>query len=163
MRNRGSAGVGSVRKSSETLQQAQIGSLHVKHHRIRQFISERIGRLDLNSDVIGILRAITVADKAGIDHQLWLLFQQFGVNHLLVISGLHVGMIAGLRLPTRWIFAALFVANGFFPRGPAGGFCSPFSLYIQCFGGIFIAYPARALHAELFCNCQLAGAQKWGI
>ena len=75
---RGIGGVGSVRKSSETRQEPQISSLFVKHHRLRQAISERIARLDLNPEVIGILRAITVADKAGIDHQLWFLFQQFG-------------------------------------------------------------------------------------
>ena len=71
---RGIGGVGSVRKSSETRQEPQISSLFVKHHRLRQAISERIARLDLNPEVIGILRAITVADKAGIDHQLWFLF-----------------------------------------------------------------------------------------
>ena len=39
---RGVGGVGSVRKSSETRQEPQISSLFVKHHRLRQAISERI-------------------------------------------------------------------------------------------------------------------------
>lgn len=65
------------------------------HHRLRMGISEHIGALPYPSDVLAILRAITVADKSGIDNRLWSLLQQFGINHLLVISGLHVGLVAG--------------------------------------------------------------------
>ena len=110
---RGVGGVGSIRKSSETRQEPQIAGLFVKHHRLRQAISERMGRLDLNPEVIGILRAITVADKSGIDHQLWFLFQQFGINHLLVISGLHIGMIAGVGYLLGGIVQRLFFTTGF--------------------------------------------------
>lgn len=66
------------------------------HHRIRQRISTRIGELDLPPDTIAVLRAVSVADKTGLDETLWSLFQQFGINHLLVISGLHVGLVAGI-------------------------------------------------------------------
>lgn len=63
--------------------------------RQRQRISERIASLPLEPGVTAILAALTVADKSGIDTGLWQLFQQFGINHLLVISGLHVGLVAG--------------------------------------------------------------------
>jgi len=66
------------------------------HHRLRQAISERISALAQPADVTGILRAVTVADKSGIDSRLWMLLQQFGINHLLVISGLHIGLVAGM-------------------------------------------------------------------
>jgi competence protein ComEC len=65
------------------------------HHRLRLGISEHIAVLPYSPEVLAILRAITVADKSGIDSRLWSLLQQFGVNHLLVISGLHVGLVAG--------------------------------------------------------------------
>lgn len=65
------------------------------HHRLRADISQRIARLPFAEDVLAILRAITVADKGGMDQRLWQLLQHFGVNHLLVISGLHVGLVAG--------------------------------------------------------------------
>lgn len=145
----GVGGVGSVRKSSETLQQAQIGSLHVKHHRIRQFISERIGRLDLNSDVIGILRAITVADKAGIDHQLWLLFQQFGVNHLLVISGLHVGMIAGLGYLLGGFLQRFLLLTGFFRAGLPG----VFALLLACIYSALAGFSLPTQRALCMLSC----------
>ena len=63
--------------------------------RLRQQISGRIARLPLDADVRAIFAAVTVADKSAIDSELWSLFQQFGINHLLVISGLHIGLVAG--------------------------------------------------------------------
>ena len=63
--------------------------------RLRQQISERIASLPVPFETGAVLRAITVADKSGIDASLWTLLQQFGINHLLVISGLHVGLVAG--------------------------------------------------------------------
>jgi competence protein ComEC len=65
------------------------------HHRMRLLVSERVAALPYRPEVLAILRAITVADKSGIDSRLWSLFQQFGLNHLLVISGLHIGLVAG--------------------------------------------------------------------
>ena len=119
----------------DTCKKPRSASLFVKHHRLRQAISERIARLDLNPEVIGILRAITVADKAGIDHQLWFLFQQFGVNHLLVISGLHVGMIAGVGYLLGGFVQRLFFTTGFLSALHAGRPCSPFSLLYSALAG----------------------------
>jgi competence protein ComEC len=45
-----------------------------------------------------MLRALTVADKSGIDTALWTTMQRLGINHLMVISGLHVGLVAGAGL-----------------------------------------------------------------
>lgn len=42
----------------------------------------------------GLLRALAIADRSAVEPSQWQLFQQFGVAHLLVISGLHVGMVA---------------------------------------------------------------------
>jgi competence protein ComEC len=87
-------GVGSVRAGRA--QPLPPGStLSTAHHRLRLEISEHIAGLVMEGDVLAILRAITVADKSGIDARLWALLQQFGVNHLLVISGLHIGLVAG--------------------------------------------------------------------
>jgi len=85
--------LGTVRRD----QARQIGaanSLYQSHHRARGRISERISGLPFDADVRAILQAITVADKSGLDSRLWSLLQQFGVNHLLVISGLHIGLVA---------------------------------------------------------------------
>jgi len=75
------------------------------YHLVRQSISEHIDQLAFNEDIRGILRALTVADKSGIDGQLWKLLQFYGINHLLVISGLHISIAAG----AGYFFAAVLV------------------------------------------------------
>jgi competence protein ComEC len=104
----GIGATGSVRESGQTQQLSSAGGMYALHHRLRLMISERIGGLELDPDVAAILRAITVADKAGIDPRLWTLFQQFGINHLLVISGLHVGMVAGVGYLLGGLYLRLF-------------------------------------------------------
>ena len=63
-------------------------------NRERFLISERIRAQPMPADVTAILAAITVADKSGINARLWSLLQLYGINHLLVISGLHIGLVA---------------------------------------------------------------------
>lgn len=89
--------VGSVRgRRAERL--AASTSLRWWHHRLRMAVSDRIATLAVPADVRAVLRAITVADKSGIDHRLWTVLQIYGVNHLLVISGLHIGLVAAAGL-----------------------------------------------------------------
>jgi competence protein ComEC len=70
-------------------------TLRDAHHRMRQRISGRIAALPMEQETGAVLRAVTVADRSGIDSRLWSLLQRFGVSHLLVISGMHVGLVAG--------------------------------------------------------------------
>jgi competence protein ComEC len=44
----------------------------------------------------GLLKALVVGDKSGIGPSAWQRFQVLGINHLFVISGLHIGLIAAL-------------------------------------------------------------------
>jgi len=85
--------VGSVRDKGAVLLDEAKGQWM---NRWRYGISRAIGETDIGTHAGAVLRAVTVADKSGIDHSLWSLFQRLGINHLLVISGLHVGMVAGV-------------------------------------------------------------------
>ncbi len=42
----------------------------------------------------GLLKALVIGDREGISDQQWALFTSTGTNHLVVISGLHVGFMA---------------------------------------------------------------------
>jgi competence protein ComEC len=99
--------------------------------RLRQDISERIAALPLEKNVAAILAAVTVADKSGIDTSLWQLFQQFGINHLLVISGLHVGLVAGAAyFLGRWLQRLLLLAGvsaSWIPAALALACCSAYT------------------------------------
>ncbi|MBA1149411.1 DNA internalization-related competence protein ComEC/Rec2, partial [Ectothiorhodospiraceae bacterium WFHF3C12] len=41
-------------------------------------------------------RALAVADRRGVSPELWRVFNATGTGHLLAISGLHIGLVAGL-------------------------------------------------------------------
>ena len=68
------------------------------HQVLRRRIGAAIHQLRLSDEVKAVLAAISVADRGAIDHQLWSLFRALGINHLLVISGLHVGLVAGVGI-----------------------------------------------------------------
>ena len=87
-------GTGTVK--SVTSAENNDATLRALHHRLRAIISDALQASPLSAKAAGILRAITVADRGGLSPDMWQLMQYFGVNHLLVISGLHVGMAAGL-------------------------------------------------------------------
>ena len=82
------------------------------HHRARQRISRAIAAAQLSDHTSAVLSALAVADKSGLDYAKWSLFQHYGINHLLVISGLHVAMLAGLAFAIGGGIAALFAALG---------------------------------------------------
>ena len=87
--------VGSVRGDGLLLQSANR-DMRNWPHRVRQGIAAAIDGAGLPVSSTAVLKALTVADKSGLDHRLWQLFQQYGLNHLLVISGLHVALVAAL-------------------------------------------------------------------
>lgn len=64
------------------------------HQRLRQHLAQRIAQAGLSATGHAVISAITIADKRAIDRQMWETLQAWGLNHLLVVSGLHVGMLA---------------------------------------------------------------------
>ncbi len=103
--------VGNVRAGRAVKQPVPV-ALASLPEQLRQAVSERIGALALGADVAAVLAAVTVADKSGIDAFLWNLFQQFGINHLLVISGLHVGLVAGAAYLLGGLLQRLLLLTG---------------------------------------------------
>lgn len=87
-------GTGSVKKGRAILLKG-ASSRGLNYHLYRQDISMALQESNLQESTKGVLRALTVADKSGIDNRLWWLFQFYGINHLLVISGMHIGIIGG--------------------------------------------------------------------
>jgi competence protein ComEC len=64
--------------------------------RFRQSLVERFPLLLQGSSYTGMLTALAVGDSQGIQPWQWEVFNLTGTSHLLSISGLHVGLIAGL-------------------------------------------------------------------
>ena len=72
---------------------------------LRQEIANAIDNVTDNPDAAALLKALAVGDKRGMDKQAWNTFRRTGTNHLIAISGLHVGLVAGWFLFTgAWLW-----------------------------------------------------------
>jgi competence protein ComEC len=65
---------------------------------LRQSIAGRIDAVMGRGVAAGLIKALTIGDRRGLDADHWQVFTRTGTNHLVAISGLHVGLVAG------WLF-----------------------------------------------------------
>jgi competence protein ComEC len=63
---------------------------------LRQSLASRITRLAQDPADGAVLAALVTGDRGRISRRQWHLFRATGTSHLMAISGLHVGMVAGL-------------------------------------------------------------------
>lgn len=66
--------------------------------RLRQGLDTRLGAWLAGHPGLGLVRALTLANRNGIDDDDWRVLRVTGTSHLLAISGLHIGLVAGLFL-----------------------------------------------------------------
>src|SRR5699024_9446544 len=89
--------------------------------RQRQRLADIIQTETVDRDVAALERALGVADRAAIRPELSQRLRQTGTAHLLAISGLHIGMVAGLAgLVTGWLAAPLALLTGRLDRRRIG-------------------------------------------
>lgn len=62
----------------------------------RQHIAEQLEQLLEGSNNLAMIKALTIGDGNSLSPQQWEVFRQTGTTHLMVISGSHIGLIAGL-------------------------------------------------------------------
>ncbi len=65
-------------------------------HRLRQYLSGLIGELHYPPQVTAVMRALAVGDRSGLSYSDKQVFAATGTSHLMAISGLHIGLVAGL-------------------------------------------------------------------
>lgn len=74
--------------------------------RLRQRLGERIRSLLGDEPRAGIIVALANGDRSGITDAQWVMFRRTGTNHLMAISGLHIGLVAGfVFFLVRWLWA----------------------------------------------------------
>ncbi|MEE9304458.1 MAG: DNA internalization-related competence protein ComEC/Rec2 [Thiotrichaceae bacterium] len=103
---------GYVRKSTDNnmrISEAPVYSVNAIRERILRTINQRIE----NPQLAAIVSALAVADRAAITDQQWEVLRQTGTNHLIAISGLHIGMVAGFGFfPVMliwWLLPSLYL------------------------------------------------------
>ena len=63
---------------------------------LRFEIRNKIGEALLPDTLAGFVPALAVGDRSGLDDAQWRVLTATGTNHLIAISGLHIGLVAGL-------------------------------------------------------------------
>jgi len=61
---------------------------------IREKISYGLTRYESYPAAVALLQALSIGDKALISQDMWTVFSRLGINHLVAISGLHIGLVA---------------------------------------------------------------------
>ena len=62
---------------------------------LRQKLYESIMAASFKNQFSGILAALAMGERKGITQEQWQIFRQTGTSHLVAISGLHIGLLAG--------------------------------------------------------------------
>ena len=63
---------------------------------IRQKIAQKLEKTASKIPYIAIIKALSIGDRHQVIPEQWTLLQTTGTTHLLAISGLHIGLVAGL-------------------------------------------------------------------
>ena len=64
--------------------------------RLRQMIAERVDSVLQPGQPSGLVRALVIGDRSRLSQDEWAVFRKTGTNHLVAISGLHIGIVSGL-------------------------------------------------------------------
>ncbi len=73
----------------------------------RQAISDKLTRLMSDSANLGLIKALGIGDGSEINDAQWQVFRKTGTIHLIVISGSHISLVAGM---------AFFLARKFWAK-----------------------------------------------
>lgn len=101
-------GSGYVRQSAQNRRLAAASA--VSPNAIRQLLQERIQAALGDSPVTGLIQGLAVAYRNNITPQQWETLRKTGTSHLLAISGLHIGMVAGFGFLPAMLLWRLFPA-----------------------------------------------------
>ena len=113
-------------------------------------------RLDQRNLVVpGFIKALAIGDRYGITAQQWQVLTATGTNHLMVISGLHISLVAWLVfvLASR-LFAFLPGGCIVLPSGKAGALAALAGAF--CYGGL-AGFSLPVQRALIMITCVLAG------
>jgi competence protein ComEC len=156
---------GYVREWQENRMLAEANGLSLQG--LRHAIAGHIDRQLDPGLVGGLIKALSLGDRRELDQQDWRLFSRTGTSHLIAISGLHVGLVAGwcwflgqwfwrrsemllLRLPAQRAGAVLGLL-GAFAYAALAGFSLPTQralvMVTVVLGGVMLAQPVRPLRS----------------
>jgi len=87
---------GYVRDEPAPSRLADDGRVGAVLARARQSISARLDQALPGGSNLGLIKALTIGSQDGISQAQWQVFRKTGTVHLIVISGSHISLVAGL-------------------------------------------------------------------
>lgn len=94
-------------------------------HKIRQHLRTQMQQAAAGTDELGLILALTIGDQNSIDAGQWRVMAATGTGHLLSISGLHIGLVAGFGFfLVRWLWPLFPQAVILLPAQHAGALAS---------------------------------------
>jgi len=87
--------VGYIRDSIEN-KRLMASGWNQYHHQLRYKIRSAVTSILPDDRVRGLVVALLIGESSQIDRSTWDILSNTGTNHLLIISGLHVGLVAAL-------------------------------------------------------------------
>ncbi|NOZ38391.1 MAG: DNA internalization-related competence protein ComEC/Rec2 [Gammaproteobacteria bacterium] len=114
---------GYIRKSHDNHKLTDVGSSCFLLC-LREKIRDQIIRITRTSHSTGLLLALSIGDRSLISTEQWQWLRKTGTSHLVAISGLHIGLVAGLMfllLNWLWRFSGLLMLSCPAPRAAAWG------------------------------------------
>jgi competence protein ComEC len=91
-------GLAVVRGRPEILSRAFVGPGSPGLHRLREGVRDAMLASHPGAQHSGVMQALVIGERGAMTPDEWRLFLHTGTNHLMAISGLHVGLVAGFAL-----------------------------------------------------------------
>lgn len=82
-------------RDREPIQRIEASHPRYRLLRLRMGIRDLIQR-EVEGPAAGLIAALAIGDRGGIEREQWERYTRNGINHLVAISGLHIGIISGL-------------------------------------------------------------------
>ena len=89
---------------------------------LRQALYDQLKSITSITDYAGILIALAMGERTGITQEQWRVFRSTGTSHLVAISGLHIGLLAGFVffiVRRAWPYFGSFALKLASPRAAA--------------------------------------------
>ena len=135
---------------------------------LRQHLGAIQAQMDPDPVTLGILQALTLGMTSFISKESWDLFRHTGTTHLMVISGAHIGLVAGLSYwLVRWIWCRLGSACLLYPAPKVASIAALLMAFIYALLAGFGAPAQRSLIAcffmfiRHFCSRRFSVWQGW--
>ena len=86
---------------------------------LRQYFFSRISTVLTGNEYNGLIAALAIGERQNITQQQWQTLRQTGTSHLMAISGLHIGLVAGFSfflVKIVWRYAGTLFSHGLLAR-----------------------------------------------